>query len=205
MTYRERREARAARLREWAEKREQRAGAVFKSHEQYRGDYAFNTQPGHIPERARVIRQEDRAFESLRKADSMNERAGSIEAATDHAIYSDDTDATARLRERIAGLEAERDRIKAYNKSCKAGQRDTTLLNERQQATLRSIIKVTSYSLGKKGEMPGYALTNLSGNIRRYKERLANLRGAPTGKCRHCGYAQGIHNRQSFPCEGFAA
>jgi hypothetical protein len=203
MTYRERREARAERLRGWAEKREQRAGAVLKSHEHYRGDYAFNTQPGHIPERARVIRQEDRAFESLRKAQSMNERAGSIEAATDHAIYNDDDDATARLRERIAGLEAERDRIKAYNKSCKV-RPDPSLLDDHQQATLRSIMKVTAYSLGKKGEMPGYATTNLSGNIRRYKERLAKLTGAPTGKCRNCGYAQRTHVG-SFPCEGFVA
>lgn len=67
-TYRERREARAERLRGFAEKREATAAATFKSHEQYRGDHAFNTQPGHIPERARVIAREDRAHESLQKA-----------------------------------------------------------------------------------------------------------------------------------------
>lgn len=57
MTYRERREARAERLRGWAEKREKAAEATFKSHEIFRGDHAFNTQPGHIPERARVNRE----------------------------------------------------------------------------------------------------------------------------------------------------
>jgi hypothetical protein len=147
MTYRERREARAARLREWAEKRKQRADAALKSHEHYRGDYAFNTQPGHIPERARVIKQEDRAFESLRKADSMDARARSIEAATDHAIYSDDTDAAARLRERIAELEAKRERYKAFNKRRKPEERDD----------------------------PPLSTTSLSAAIRHDRQRLAAL------------------------------
>ena len=59
MTYRERRERRAERLRGWAEARQARAAATFAAHEVYRSDYAFNTQPGHIPERARVIARED--------------------------------------------------------------------------------------------------------------------------------------------------
>lgn len=55
MTYRERRLARAERLREWAEKREVRAAAVFREGERYHGDVAFNTQPGHIPDGLRAL------------------------------------------------------------------------------------------------------------------------------------------------------
>ena len=79
MTYRDRREARAERLRGWAGKREQSAAAVFKAGEPFTSDIAFNTQPGHIPFRARLIAREDRAYESLGKAASMRSRADGIE------------------------------------------------------------------------------------------------------------------------------
>ena len=115
MTYRDRREARADRLRGWAGKREQRAEAVFRAGEQFSGDHAFNSQPGHIPLRARLIAREDRAFESLGKAESMRSRADGIEGQLEKSIYDDDPDAVEQLRERIARLEAERDAAKARN------------------------------------------------------------------------------------------
>jgi hypothetical protein len=176
MTYRERREARAERLRGWAGKREAAAAATFKSHEVYRGDTAFNTQPGRIPERDRVNAQADRAFQSLRKAEGMTNRAENIEGQLDHAIYSDDPDAIEALKVRIAGLEAERDRIKAYNASCRKGARDTSLLDENQQANLASIARVCPYQLGKNGAYPSYATANLSGNISRNSQRLERMR-----------------------------
>jgi len=193
VTYRERREARAERLRGWADKREAVAAATFKSHEVYRGDTAFNTQPGRIPERTRVNAQADRAFKSLRKAEGMSARADNIEAQAAGAIYSDDPDAIPALRERLTRLEAERDRIKAYNASCRRGARDLALLDEGQRLTLEQCAKFASYSLGKDGQMPGYALTNLSGNITRNRQRLERLeREAPTA-CQVCGAEVGDH------------
>jgi DNA repair exonuclease SbcCD ATPase subunit len=173
VTYRERREARAERLREWAEKRERDAGAILQSHERYRGDHAFNFQPGHIPERARVIAQADRAFESLGKAGEMASKAANIEAATDNAIYSDDVDAVERLEARIAELEQERDRWKAYNRSCKKGAPDLTVLDDAQRANVATIQRVCAYQLGKHGEI---TYTNLSANITRNRKRLEELR-----------------------------
>lgn len=178
MTYRERREARAERLKEWAAKRETKAAAVFKSHEVYRGDHAFNTQPGHIPLRARVNAQADRAYESLQKAHSMETRANGIADQLDRSIYSDDPDAKEQLEERIAGLEAERDRVKAYNASCRKGSPDISLLDDRQKRDIISTIRVQAYAC-KGGAFPGYHLTNLSANIKRNKDRLATL-GRPT-------------------------
>jgi hypothetical protein len=176
MTYRERRERRAERLRGWADKRQRDARATFAAHEQYRGDVAFNTQPGHIPERARVIAREDRAFHSLQKADRMDERASNIESQLDHAIYSDDPDAIERLAERVADLEAERDRIKAYNVSARKGAPNLDLLDDAQRADLLTIARVQAYALGKRGEFPGYVLSNLGGNITRNRQRLESLR-----------------------------
>lgn len=165
-TYRERREARAARLQEWAEKRQANAAAVFKSNESFTSDYAFNTQPGHIPLRARIIRQEDRAYESVRKAESMSARAEGILAAADHAIYSDDPDAVERLRERVAELEAKRDRMKTANAAYRKEHR----------AELKAM---SAYERGQSVPFPSYALTNLSGNIARNRKRLEALERNP--------------------------
>ncbi len=198
MTYRERRLRKAERLREWADKRETGAAAVFKRGEPYRGDHAFNTQPGHIPERARLIAREDRAHESVAKAREMDSRAGGIEAAADNAIYSDDPDAIEQLEERIAGLEAERERIKAINTAIRKGQ--PIELTAREQRDLETVAQHQSYYKPWEKGYPPYRLTNLGGNIRRNKERLEALRNprprAPrvislryAGACSKCDHA----------------
>lgn len=176
MTYRERRQARAERLRGWAATRQQRAAAVFKAGEPFTSDIAFNTQPGHIPFRARLIAREERAYESTRKAASMESRADGIEAQLDHAIYSDDPDAIERLEERIADLKAERERYKAYNASCRRGAPDLNTLTERERADIMRSRQVVPYMFGKNGQLPAYHLTNLSGNINRQRKRLEELK-----------------------------
>lgn len=202
MTYRERRERKAERLREWAGKRESGAAAVFKQGEPYRGDHAFNTQPGHIPERARLIAREDRAHASLAVARSMDSRAANIEAATDNAIYSDDPDAIERLEKKLAGLVAERDRIKAINKAARAGKLDdgsgTIELTDKEGRDLANIARHQPYYDPLHKGYPPYHLTNLGGNITRCRQRLASLRDPRpslprvillryAGECSKCG------------------
>ena len=148
MTYRERREAKADKLREWAEKREAHASATLTAVEPFTRDHAFNTQPGHIPGRDRINATEQRAFESLSKAQSMTQRAGGIESQLDHAIYDDDPDAIERLTEKLAELQAKREKIKDENAAARKAGTDTH---------------------------PAYVLTNLSGNITRTRERIAAL------------------------------
>lgn len=172
MTYRERRLRKAERLRGWASNRRDKAADIFKAGEPYRHDTAFATQPGHIPERARLIAREDRALQSLEKAQNMETRADHIETAAQRAIYSDDPDASERTQEKINELEAARERIKKYNASCRDGKPDENLLDEKQRATLATIKRVCSWQLGRNGALPGYATSNLSTNIRRYKQRL---------------------------------
>jgi hypothetical protein len=185
-THRERREARAERLRDWAEKRQTNAEATLEADRPLTSDHAYNTQPGHIPGRDRVIARQDRAYASLDKADRMKSRADGIENQLANAIYSDDDDATARLRERITSLEAERDRIKAYNATCRKGHPDTSILTAEERAELLSTARHSPYMLGKGGQFPAYHLTNLGGNITRNRKRLAALeaaaRTAPEGE-----------------------
>lgn len=189
-TYRERREARAARLREWADKREQKADAAY-SQARAKADLIPFGQPilvGHYSEsgdrnqRDRIARGFDRSFEHARKAEEMARKADSIEAAAEHAIYSDDPDAIERLRERIALLEAERDRIKVYNASCRkaaktGGMGDLSLLDEAQRADIAALARVAAFQVGAGGAFPSYKLSNLSGNIKRNRDRLAELEG----------------------------
>ena len=165
MTYRQRRLAKAARLRGWAETRVERANATLASFDHYRGDWAFATQPGRIPERDRMNRAEARSFESLDKADRMAARAASIEAAADHAIYSDDPDAIERLRERIAERERKRDDRKSANAAYR----------KEHAAELRTM---TAYERSVAVPWPPYSITNLTQDIARLRARLTGLERA---------------------------
>lgn len=149
MTYRERREARAERLSDWADKRTSAAVQQLNSQPELRHDWAFITQPGRIPQRDRMNRADARAFESLHKAEDMARRAETITEQLDASIYSDDPDAIERLEERVAELEAKREAIKAENKARRARGEEIA---------------------------PAYVLANLSGNIKRNRDRLAGLK-----------------------------
>ena len=182
-TYRERREAKADRLREWAEKRATRAAAdLERAHRM--ADVIPLGQPilvGHYSEsrdrryRSRIDSAMDHSIENAAKADEFTRRAAGIESQIAGAIYSDDADAIARLRRRIADLEAERDRVKEYNATCRKGAPELGVLDERQRVQILGLAKIGGCFLGKGGAFPGYHLTNLSGNIARNRARLAQL------------------------------
>lgn len=71
-------EKRADRYDEWAEKREAKAKAALNSFPSMRHDWAFITQPGHIPARSRMNAADDRALESLEVAKGMRHKADSL-------------------------------------------------------------------------------------------------------------------------------
>lgn len=187
-TYRERREAKADRLREWAEKRDAKAASAHAAADAATAGIPFG-QPilvGHHSQRRheRAIERSwdamGRAVENSRKADEMRSRADNIEAAAGAAIYSDDEDACERLAEKLARLEAERARIKAYNASCRkaaktGGVGDLSILTEAEQRDLAETARACPYMIGAGGSMPSYKLTNLGGNITRQRKRLAQL------------------------------
>jgi hypothetical protein len=179
MTYRERRLAKAERLREWAAKRDAKSAASFDRAHNI-GDSIPLGQPilvGRHSER-HARRDQERiengmraGVDSLRKANEFRSRADNIEAAAGHAIYSDDDDAISRLEERVAGLEAKQARMKDINAAIRKGiSLDTLNLTEREK---RVLLDAARYSACK--GFPGYALTNNNGNLRRYRIRLAEL------------------------------
>lgn len=204
LTTRERKQRKADRLRDWAEKRTTQCNATLNADSQrYRGDVAFNTQPGHIPERARVIARTDRAFESLRKAGSMEARADGIERQAAQTIYADDEDATERLREKIDRLKAEQERMKQVNTVVRKFKHDhhAGRLALEQMGFPASAAEgtFTPDFCGRIG-FPAYALQNNNANIRRLEARLAQIahdqiHGAPwrhlwtkyAGPCTVCG------------------
>lgn len=71
-------EKKAERYEEWADKREEKATAALNSYPSIRHDWAFITQPGHIPARARMIASDDRAYESLNIAQGIRHKADSL-------------------------------------------------------------------------------------------------------------------------------
>lgn len=170
-TYRERREAKAARLREWAEMREAKSDAMHDAARSHTAGIPFG-QPilmGHHSQgrHERAIERSwaatGRAIENDRKAASMKGRADRIEAAAANAIYSDDPDAAERLAEKIAGLEAKRDEMKARNAAFKKANKDK----------LKAIS--SAYERNRALPHPSYELTNLSGNLSRLRKRLATM------------------------------
>ena len=182
MTYRERRERRAERLREWAEKREQRSTQAFTTAHTIADGIPFgqpilvghHSEGRHRRDAERIENNMRRGIEDSRKAADMESRADTIEAQLDRSIYFDDEDAIDRLRERIADLEAQRDRIKAYNATCRKGAPDLSLLDAKQQGEIATILRVVPYQ-SKGGAFPAYALSGINGNIARNKKRIEEI------------------------------
>ena len=222
MTYRDRRAARADRLRGWADGRDAKSAASLAQAHTIADGIPFG-QPilvGHHSEK-RARRDQERIHNGMRagidhadKADAMRSRAANIDAAAERAIYSDDPDAIERLTEKLADLEAERDRITAYNASARKAHRadraqhtgDLSILDDRQRADLLSIVRHAPFQMRKDGSFPAYATANLSGSISRQRARLAELSGAPRplptfrpdhqNVCRHCGEWEANHDRR---------
>ena len=176
MTYRDRRAARAERLRGWADGRDAKSAASFAAVDRITDGIPFG-QPilvGHHSER-HARRDQDRIHSGMRagidhadKAAEMRSRAANIEAAADRAIYSDDPDAAERLAERIAELEAERETRKAANADYRKAHR-------------AELAAMTPYARSQAMPWPSYSLENLSGNISRLRGRVQALEHpAPT-------------------------
>ena len=209
MTYRERRERRAERREEWADKRQKKSTDAFEH-----GDTLSKQIPlgqpilvGHHSEKhhrrhlRRVNTSLRKGVEHAEMAEHHSQAARTIQKQLDNSIYSDDVDATERLQEKLNGLEVQRDRIKKINawfrKNAKAHGLTSLSLpwddkSEETAGKVNSILlaaeKVFSFS-NKEGKdlasaysfnnrigFPPYVLSNLSGNIKRTKDRLKGQR-----------------------------
>jgi len=87
----------------------------------------------------------DKSLEATKKAKALKSRAAAVGRG---GISSDDPDAIPKLEARLAEMEALREKYKAHNKKARKAKEET---------------------------LPAYALQNLGGNIRRVRERIADL------------------------------
>lgn len=99
----------------------------------------------------RLHNREERGFEALKKAEYYERKAENI--SNPIAISSDDPEAVEKLEQKLAGLEQKRESIKEMNR------------NARRQGT---------------DQCPAYVLTNLGANIRRIKQRIAEIKKRST-------------------------
>ena len=188
MTRRERIEARIEKRRQWAESRTRKAdqeharamavplppfGEPIKigHHSERRHRAAFEKVDAAM---GRMVENLDMAKHHESKAEGLESQLGSI--------FSDDSDAVEALESRIAEREAERDRIKAYNASCrksaKSGEKfgNLDLLDDGQRRKIQSIAQHCPYQLGRGGSYPSYSLQNLGARIKADKDRLENIK-----------------------------
>lgn len=175
MTRRERLERKLELRQEWADKRKAKANAVFARAEQYRGDYAFNTQPGHIPERARLIRAEERAFEDMNMANHHVSCAAGIATALDRSIFSDDDNAIQALEDRIAEHEAERTKMREINRLYRKGDAAGLAAMGADYEQLKRRVDLLE-SWQDKQPYAKYELSNLGGRISADRKRLEYLK-----------------------------
>lgn len=181
MTRRERLERKVELRREWAEKRRAKAGGLLAVDDRLRADWAFATQPGHIPERARMIRREDKAYEHLGIAGHHVQKAAGLEQQLDRTIFSDDPDAIEALEAKAAAKDSEADRANAINRAWRKHKGDESALFAAWQALGCSIALCRSLAANarqyswteRRGPCdPSHARTE----ARRCRERIKQVR-----------------------------
>jgi hypothetical protein len=177
MTRRERLERKLEKRQEWAAGRESKASALLARNEPFRGDHAFNTQPGHIPERARVIAREEKAFEHLDMAKHHVQAAEGLKTQLETSIYTDDGDAVEALEARIAENEAKREQMRNINRLFRKKDADgLASLGVSLEAIERQLIDLQRSCPWEKQPYPGYELSNLGGRIAADRKRLEFIR-----------------------------
>lgn len=174
MTRRERLEQKVDRRQDWAAGRRAKADRLHTFTDQFTGDHAFNTQPGHIPLRARVIRMEDQAAEHATMAQHHDAKAAGLADQLERSVYSDDADAIAQLEARMAEHEATRDRMKLVNKLFKKGDAAGLAALGLNLESLTQRVAAIGYSWVT-APYESYQLTNLGARIRADKERIAEI------------------------------
>ena len=187
MSRRERLEHKLEKREEWAAARDRKAAALRASTpESLRRDWAFITQPGHIPERARMIRRDDKAHEHGQMADHHREKADGLRRQLDRSIFSDDVDAVEQLEAKAQELEERRawcKRVNAAWRKAKKPAPDDGPAWERIAAALG--VEVGKLTEGRKNLVsqpyhgqpyPAYVSTNLGGRIRQARARIEEVK-----------------------------
>ncbi len=182
MTYRERRERRADRRRDWGDSRERKQAGEHATIDGIMATIPLgqpilvghHSERGHRRDLARIEKAITRSVEHGDKKREHQQAADTIEQQLATSIYDDDVDAIERLEAKIADLEAQRERIKGLNRRIRKGERlDTLGLTDKETKDLWYMAQYHN-----RRTFAPYVLQNLGGNITRAKQRLARLRAA---------------------------
>jgi hypothetical protein len=173
-----------------AAKHEERGSALYEAGMERLRAIPFG-QPilvGHYSEKAdrsyrsRACATVERGFAETAKAQHYAEKAEA--ARKNRAISSDDPDAPDKLRERIEGLEARQERMKAINKIIQ--RKPKNMPTDEKIAALAGFLNVSEPTAARMFEPdccgwighPTWELSNNSANIRRLKARLTQVEQA---------------------------
>jgi len=194
MKRRERLERKLEKRQEWASNAAARSNQRYESARQATEGIPFG-QPiliGHHSEkrhRNALKRQDNHMRKSCEESDKAKHHQGKAHGLADQldrTIFSDDDDAIQQLEEKVKGLEAERDRAKITNAAWrKAGKPKAD--NALGWAKIAAILGVepesfTDLRLAQardgcgRSPYPPYVGQNLSGNIKRCKDRIAQIK-----------------------------
>jgi len=125
------------------------------------------------------LRRRERASNNLRKGYELYQKAESLRMSAkasqnSTAIFSDDPQATDKLTDKIAALEAKQELMKATNKAIKKNDRAALVaLGYTDEEATDWLTKPMPFVRGL--GYPAYAITNNGANIRRLKERAQQV------------------------------
>ena len=181
--YEERREARRDRLEGAAERAQAQSDSAFKRARGAVAGIPFG-QPilvGHHSERRhrRDLTRSDaamrRGVEASRRAGELRSRAAGVGRG---GISSDDPEAVAKLRVKLADMLDRRDQAKLTNRQFRKGGWDN--VEAISEGTRENCKRTMAQCPWIKKPFPSYYFSNLSGNIRRVRQRIEELEAAET-------------------------
>lgn len=191
-TRRERLERKAEKRREWAGSAARKSDAAFNKARAIADNIPLG-QPiliGHHSEKharrdaEKIQAGMSKGCELDAKAKDHESKAAGLEDQLASAVFSDDADAIEQLRERIAGREFEAARRKQINAAWRRAKtlEEKAVWSDKLDPPLtkeeRADIMSTSRAFGNAYRgipYPPYSLSNLSANIRRDRQRIAEI------------------------------
>lgn len=189
-TRRERLERKIEKRADWAAGRRDKAATLHSYGGSLRHDWAFITQPGHIPERAKMNRKDEQAFEHTKMAEHHDSKAAGLAAQLEQSVFSDDHDAIEQLEKRIAGNEALRERMKTVNKLYKKGDAAGLEALGLNLESLRAKLATLGSYFGSAPHLP-YEGSNLGARIRADRDRIEQIK-ARTARSAQAEAAGGV-------------
>jgi hypothetical protein len=169
--------ARKARLLERAKKLREQSDAAYQRSHRYVENIPFG-QPilvGHHSEgrHRSALSRSHRAMDESIKLDKKANYYERVATAQNHAISSDDEDAIEKLKIKVTQLEKNQLDMKQTNREYKKGGWDA--VTGMDEVIKNELMHHMVKSPWGKQPFPAYSLTNNNANIRRLKQRIAEL------------------------------